>query len=233
MAIIGVIAGCGTAAFLLRAHNVPLAPTGQDIAAAKIIMGDNFRSSLPGDYEDQISYIQQVQMAVAALAEKQTPIPYNQEREPADLLREKAGLCYDRSRTLEKILRMAGFRVRHVSIYAISAKRSAPVKIWHLTTNRTLRSHAVSECLTSRGWLVVDSLHPWISIDRDDHPVGLAAWHSQAVRWKNPPPEPIYQHPFTPIYGLYSRHGRFYPPFTPVPDINWREFIQNARSGNQ
>jgi hypothetical protein len=33
--------------------------------------------------------------------------------------------------------------------------------------------------------------------------------------------------PFTWIYSLYSRHGRFYPPYDPVPDVNWAELAQN------
>lgn len=213
---------------LLWIHSVPLDPTAEDIAAIKVIMGEKFQAARPENYADQITYIRQAQAAVAKVAAKQTPIPYNQKREPADLVREQQGLCYDRSRTLEKILRVAGFTVRHVSLYTMSPERSIPKKIWCLSTDRTLQSHAVTECLTDEGWLVVDSLHPWISLDQTDQPVSLADWVREPVQWKNPPPEPVYQHPFITVYGLYSRHGGFYPPYTPIPDINWREFIHNA-----
>ena len=38
----------------------------------------------------------------------------------------------------------------------------------------------------------------------------------------------IYTNFFVAVYGLYSRHGRFYPPYNLIPDINYGEFIQNA-----
>ena len=38
---------------------------------------------------------------------------------------------------------------------------------------------------------------------------------------------PLYNEKFFYIYGLYSRHGHFYKPFNPVPDIHYGEFIQN------
>ncbi len=33
--------------------------------------------------------------------------------------------------------------------------------------------------------------------------------------------------PFVYIYGLYSRHGRFYPPYIRFPNVNWRELTYN------
>ncbi|MDT8388912.1 MAG: transglutaminase domain-containing protein [Lentisphaeria bacterium] len=218
---------CVSAVFL-RVHNVPVDPTEEDIAAIKIMMGENVRTTRPENYADQIAYIRQAQAAVASVAEKQTPIPYKQTREPADLVREKRGLCYDRSRTLEKILRVAGFKARHVALYTLPSECPTPTKIWRLATDRTLKSHAVTECLTDEGWLLVDSLHSWLSVDQADRPVALADWNQHSSQWRAPPPEDIYQHPFTAVYGLYSRHGAFYPPYTPIPDINWREFIHNA-----
>lgn len=41
------------------------------------------------------------------------------------------------------------------------------------------------------------------------------------------PDIPIYAEGFTFMYGLYSRHGMFYPPYDKVPDINIPEFSQN------
>ena len=35
----------------------------------------------------------------------------------------------------------------------------------------------------------------------------------------------LFSKPFVYLPGLYSRHGQFYPPFTPIPDVNWRDFI--------
>ena len=67
-------------------------------------------------------------------------------------------------------------------------------------------SHAVSDVLTVDGWVRVDSNEAWVSVD-------------------GPPPSPIYDG--VTIVGLYSQHGRFYPPFTPIPDVNWRELHRN------
>ena len=38
---------------------------------------------------------------------------------------------------------------------------------------------------------------------------------------------PILGRPFTYLFGLYSRHGRFYPPYTPVPDLDWGQLGYN------
>ena len=35
----------------------------------------------------------------------------------------------------------------------------------------------------------------------------------------------IYDDPFTFVYGLYSRHGKFYPPYNFVPDINYKTWL--------
>jgi len=50
---------------------------------------------------------------------------------------------------------------------------------------------------------------------------------SDEVLWRHKPPNIIYQESFSFIYGLYSRHGKFYPPYTFIPDVNYVELIQN------
>jgi hypothetical protein len=65
----------------------------------------------------------------------------------------------------------------------------------------------------------------------DGRPLDLGAVRKNADRqWsgavKAPLPE-IYGAPFTWVYGLYSRHGRFYPPYNPIPDLNGAELAQN------
>jgi len=99
-----------------------------------------------------------------------------------------------------------------------------------LTTKDTI-SHALTEVETRRGWMIVDSKTRWAGLTSDGKPLDLASVRQDPHRkWnsavKDPLPE-IYGAPFTWIYGLYSRHGRFYPPYDPVPDVNWSEFAQN------
>ena len=97
-----------------------------------------------------------------------------------------------------------------------------------------ISSHAVSEVLTKAGWLVVDSVDPWLSLDRAGRPVSMQAigadvdrgtinWDEKLLQHMGS----IYREPFVIVYGLYSRHGRFYPPFNIIPDIHYGEFLAN------
>ena len=62
-------------------------------------------------------------------------------------------------------------------------------------------------------------------------PIDLAMLRNDKVRkWSRLVPDPvppIYAKPFTCAYGLYSRHGRFYPHYNVVPDVNWSEMLDN------
>ena len=79
---------------------------------------------------------------------------------------------------------------------------------------------------------MVDSNAPWVSTDSNDQPISIEAIkrdieNTVAIEWGEEPPTAIYTKPFTFVFGLYSRHGRFYPPYNFVPDINYGEFFQN------
>jgi len=131
----------------------------------------------------------------------------------------RAGLCYDRSRAIEKILTDLGFKIRHAAVYSTKNTGS-----WlkSLLTPRT-PSHAVSEVKTERGWMVIDSNNRWIGLTRDGKPVDLAELRDGNISQMTWDPRlkehmsPIFEAPFSYVFGLYSRHGRFYPPYTPFP----------------
>ena len=181
-------------------------------------------------YQDEIDFIVRVQRAVLRIAPRNVGLPYDATREPGDLLRAGHGLCYDRSRAIEKILRYAGFEVRHISLYSTRDSGSA---LAALATAGT-PSHAVSEVRTREGWLVLDSDDPWVSLDASNGPVAMQTMKAAASgavhpQWKTPVPNGIYLRPFTFVYGLYSRHGRFYPPYDFIPDVNYTELVQNVR----
>ncbi len=55
-------------------------------------------------FEQQIALIRQVQAEIFARAPMGDGIPEYEAREPADLIRHGKGLCFDRSRTLDKAL---------------------------------------------------------------------------------------------------------------------------------
>jgi hypothetical protein len=179
-------------------------------------------------FGQEIAFIRASQQAVLRVAPLNEGLPDGTLREPREVFEARRGLCYDRSRVSEKILRYAGFETRHVAIYSLADGRSA---LRALVTKQT-PSHAVTEVRTGRGWLIVDSNDPWVSIDAGGRPRGIADMHAAAlgsasVRWQLGPPNEIFQKPFTFVYGLYSRHGQFYPPYDAIPDVNYSEFAAN------
>src|SRR3546814_15360519 len=82
--------------------------------------------------------------------------------------------------------------------------------------------------LTQRGWMLVDSNARWIGL-KASQPISV-----EEIKAGESPPEqgrpinPILPSEFTYIYGLYSRHGFFFPPYAQGPDVNWRELLQNV-----
>lgn len=193
----------------------------------KFLVGINRLPENP-TYKDELDYITSVQLSVLTLAPMNDGLPYGQKREPKELYEAKTGLCYDRSRVIEKILRYSGFETRHVSIYSTKDTGSAVKSL----VTPSVSSHAVTEVLTKRGWLVVDSNEPIVSIDKNSQPISIeklqvAAENYIKIPWYTEPQTAIYKEPFTFVYGLYSRHGRFYPPYNFIPDINYGEFLEN------
>lgn len=183
------------------------------------------------NYDDQIAFIKTVQDRVLTVAPTNTGIERDLEREPKDLYSARQGLCYDRSRTIEKILRFAGFETRHVFVYTI---RDSDAISALLTPG--VQSHAASEVRTSKGWLIVDSNVRWISLDkaRNPHSIKTVLAHVinqrtvSKIDWKKPVPEDYTgMTPSHYIYGLYSRNGRFYPPYNIIPDIHYGELKDN------
>lgn len=186
--------------------------------------------SLPKNltYKDELNFIISIQGSVLNIAPRNDGLPYSQKREPKELYEAKTGLCYDRSRTIEKILRYSGFKTRHVSLYSKEKTGSAIKSL----IAPGVSSHAVTEVLMKNGWLVVDSNAPWVSIDTNSQPMSiidiqLSIENSTPIQWSKEPPTSIYEKPFTFVYGLYSRHGKFYPPYNFIPDLHYGEFVQN------
>jgi hypothetical protein len=177
-------------------------------------------------YEEQLRFIRDVQRAVEVAAPRLIGIPQGVEREPRDVFERKQGLCYDRSRAIEKILQTYGFETRHVSIFVIEPGASS----WSSVLTPGSPSHAASEVRTTRGWMLVDSLYDFIGIDPERNPMDLAALaggkgevHADVAYLRSH----FYQEPIVFVRGLYSRHGTFFPPFVPVPDVAWSEIASN------
>lgn len=185
-------------------------------------------ASLP--FEQQIAIVAAVQDAVLKMAPKDDEIPFDRAREPRDLYELRQGSCFDRSRVIEKALNHAGLRTRHVAVYSTAQTGSA---LKSLATPQ-VDSHAVTEVETARGWMVVDPNARWMGLTATGRPFTLAALKADPRLADAPmhaaakaPINKIFRSDFTYVIGLFSRHGRFYPPYTPIPDVNWREMLYN------
>ena len=220
--VLAVVAG---ALAFFATHDVPASPTEQDARAIRQLLPNERRRA--GGFEEEVALILRVQDRVLAVSPEERGIGLNQPRELQDLIRARHGACFDRSRAIETILRSYGFQTRHAAMYSTVETGSA---LRALTTPDTI-SHALTEVKTSRGWMIVDSKTRWAALTSGGQPLDLEAIRANPKReWSSKVrgslPE-IYGAPFTWVYGLYSRHGRFYPPYNAVPDVNWSELAQN------
>jgi hypothetical protein len=203
--------------------NVPTEPTRADITyIAKIMNGRDLRA--PKSFEEQINTILAVQDAVLLASPNDEGIPLGTTREPKDLYLARTGSCFDRSRVIEKILTYLHVPNRHVAIYSTAHHSSLGALI-----STDVQSHAVTEALTSKGWMVIDPNARWVGLTTSNDPVSVDnlssnyVWSRKnkvAINW-------ILREPFVFIIGLYSRHGQFYPPYNPVPDFNIEQLVDN------
>lgn len=216
---------------IVYANRVEREVTSQDIVYIKKILheADYKPQALKysRDYQQQLHSIMAVQEAVFETTPETAPIPPNQTREPEDLYKFNSANCSDRSRFMDKALRYLGFRTRYAFIAGTS-------HIHPFRSESGPASHALIEVKTAKGWLFVDSVSPWIALKANRKPVSLEEWRGVSDKtsypWKQQQDAklfPLLMQDFYPVYGLYSLHGRFYPPYWPFPDINWYEFMYN------
>jgi len=209
--------------------NVDNKITSEDIYYLKKFQGSNsIDFNVPDDFDLQLRNIEKIQKIVLSGSNKEEVIKFDMPSEPKDVYLQKASSCSSRSRVIEKFLRYYGYETRHISIYDISQTNSA---LKSLITYRN-PSHAVTEVKTAKGWLIVDSNNPWLSIAKTGKIISIDELKKintsgEKLNWMIEPKESIFNKRFTYVYGLYSRHGRFFPPYNYVPDINWSEFLNN------
>lgn len=217
---------------LLWSHNVPTQVTeGDKIAITKMM--DGVKDIDLKSFEEQVQFIRSIQRAVLDSSPEFIKIPNGQTREPNDLLSSGHGQCGDRGRTIEKALRFYGFEVRFFSVFS-GDQTYIPDYILNDGSGKTTRSHALVEVKTSKGWMIVDTNEEWLSLDKKGDPLSIKAWkntpNKESFEWHRDNKGQVYWillGRFNIYYGLYSRHGRFYPPFTPyVPDINVQTMVK-------
>lgn len=201
---------------LLFANNVS---TSVDDSDESVFTSIGFKK--PGkrlSYDEEIRLIREVQAEIFRRAPLGAGIPEYQAREPADLMRIGHGLCFDRSRTFDKLFSYLGFESRHVYILYKGDK-----SFLRALFSYGQSSHAVTEVLTSRGWLFVDSNTPWIAVTRKGEPVNADDVWRRFGEFEHAPE--YLSFPWWAIRGLYSRKGQFYEPHIPFPELNLPDFV--------
>lgn len=219
-------------ASVLAVHNVPTDVTDGDRLAIKIMLGNagydgTWWTKIDlNKFDDQVTAVIAIQHAVFAASPNDESIPLDVSREPMAVLALGMGYCFDRSRVIEKMFTVIGLKTRHAALYSSAETGS---RLTSLLTPH-VGSHAVSEVKTRKGWIIVDSTRRWISLTDKGRPISLAELrilNHDNVAWSNLNTDPInvfLKKDFTYLIGLYSRHGRFFPPYTPLPDVNWADF---------
>lgn len=219
-----------TLAALLAHNNVSVTLSADDEKSIPALLTLAGKQHLTKDvavgrpFAEQVKIVSEVQAAILEVAPQTDPIDFNRGREPRDLLELRQGLCYDRSRAIEKVLTYVGLQTRHVSVYSLQKAKSA---LEALVTTRT-PSHALTEVRTEKGWMAVDPDMPWIGLTDAMDAISIKelkkaigkkkyAWNQLAKS----EPNDILDTAFVYVPGLYSRHGRFYPPYNAIPDVNY------------
>jgi len=172
----------------------------------------------PQTFADEIVAIKTIQQRVFAKAPVGAGIPVYEPREPADLMRKREGLCFDRSRTLDKAFEFIGLPARHVYLLYRQDR-----EYWSAMFHYGQHSHAVTEVKTSKGWMFVDSNTEWIALTRDGQVVNADDVWKRAAEFDAMPD--YLKDPWWAIRGMYSRKGQLYPPYIMFPDFNWPDFF--------
>ncbi len=176
-------------------------------------------------YSEQLAFVTQVQKAVVKYHYSDNGIPYNHPRNIKDYYENPYGLCYDKSHAIEKILQVYGFETRHISIYYY---RNFFERMFGFFIPNS-ESHAASEVKTLKGWMYIDSIVPYLGL-YNNMPVNISAVRSliqqEKVDYEGLGPYRFGGH-FNFMYGMYSRNGRLYPPYSIIPDYNFYELSYN------
>ena len=139
-------------------------------------------------------------------------------------IKSKSACCFDRSRFMEQAFKYYGFKTRHV--FLIDSVKDGILSIFLKNS-----SHAVSEVLTSKGWLGVESNYQMILLDDELNVYSFEEILSKRLLKEFTDEKEILvwqKRPITYVIGLYSRNGTFYKPYLPyLPEINFIDFFGN------
>lgn len=211
-----VLGGSALLVILATITNVSTELTADDRNAFRML-GIRDTSFQKKTYDEEIVEIKKIQALVfEKIGVSSNGIPEFENREPLDLIKVGQGLCFDRSRMLDKVYKYLGYETRHVYILFFDKKNPFLALLTYQQP-----SHAATEVKTSRGWVMVDSLEHFVALDKYSQP--LMADHLWEQKLESLPQ--YFQVRYFAIRGMYSRKGFFYPPPLPFPDFNWPDFL--------
>lgn len=182
---------------------------------------------MPQSYQGEIDLIRDIQrnLLQSVVVDNSAPTTA-QPVEPGKLLLRGRGACYELSRALEKALAINGLESRRV-FFLYRQGKSFQVAL----VTRGHPSHAAVEVKTSRGWLLVDSIYPWLSTDTAGNPVPANDIWRHTDRFAEVP-EHLSLSSWA-IRGMYSRNGQLYGSPLPGPEMNWHDFATWLLSTNE
>jgi len=220
-------------AYIAFALSVDNSVTLQDEIAIKSLMVDKACAYSQKNFNEEIVCITSIQAAVQNVGQEGCSVK-SDIVEPLEFLKRGYGCCFDRARFIEKAARYYGFSTRHVFLiqpkYSISLSNLLPLE---------QSSHAVSEILTSKGWLGVGSVDPFLLLDENQDPYTYRDTIDNLNEFPSIHPKFFYFHLFKSfgfggtiedldlIYGLYSRNGNFHGKNFPGPEYVFSELLWN------
>ena len=203
---------------------VTKAITQDDYEIAKLLNIDKECSDL-NTYEKEIICVKSIQEAQLNLIDDTKCRGKFINLGSLEVINKNTACCFDRARITEQALQIYNFKVRHVFLTQTENRG-----YFNLLAPGS-PSHAVTEVLTSRGWLGVDSNEPLILLDQDNLPNTYEqAIHNGLIDSLSTSTftDYFYKKPLVYVIGLYSRNGTFFEPYLPyIPEINFNDFFGN------
>lgn len=226
LGLLGIgLTGVAVVAVMLLLNSVDTAVTDQDREVIGVLEIDDECAETDG-IDEELRCIEAVQESVFELIPDTTcGFERGESEHTASGVAERGyGCCYDRATLIEQVLRHHGFEVRRTALYK---RQSNPLKYFQ----PGIPSHALSEVKTAEGWLAVESLAPFVGVDDRgevyDMPAireGMEAGVIDDETFGVEIPSNFFEGDFAYIYGMYSRHGFFFEPHIPVPEVEWATF---------
>lgn len=176
------------------------------------------------DYISKIQFIHSIQKKIVNNPNINKMIEKNHDREPKNYYNIKPNICYDNSRVMQKIFNYFNIDTTQLAIYS----KSSNWPLLKLLFFPKIPSHSLTIVHIEDKNLIVDSTNNFISLDSELNSISIDDIKQfYDINWKYSKPHPIFSNEYFIVYGLYSRHGKFYRPFWHFPDINLSEFKLN------